>query len=67
MNGKAPADFLRTHQTCPGENREPESSLLKEFQIIWAPVTLSRLKPGTGVTTSSEIVNFTITTHIAGC
>jgi len=30
-------------------------------------VTLSRRKPGTGVTTSYEIVNFGITTHIGGC
>jgi len=36
----------------PSFRRKPESRFFKHLQNRWTPVTLSRQKPGTGVTTS---------------
>jgi hypothetical protein len=36
----------------------PESVFFEHLQNVGIPVTLSRQKPGTGVTTSNEAVNF---------
>jgi hypothetical protein len=43
----------------PGSSpvQAPESSILKSLRIFWTPVTLSRRKPGTGVTTFYESVS----------
>jgi len=40
-----------------GPGQAPESSLFTDLQNTWTPVTLSRRKPGTGVTTFYEAVN----------
>jgi hypothetical protein len=42
----------------PSFRRKPESRFFEQLQDVWTPVTLSRRKPGTGVTTSCEAVNF---------
>jgi len=41
----------------PSFRRKPESGFFEHLQNRWTPVTLSRRKPGTGVTTSSEAAN----------
>jgi len=53
---KTPFPSFRLNETCPGENREPESSKIRQLESFWTPVTLSRRKPGTGVTTFFETV-----------
>ena len=39
-----------------GPGQAPESSLFIDLQNTWTPVTLSRRKPGTGVTTFYEAI-----------
>jgi len=54
--GKRPfPSFRRIPDRGPGQ--APESSLFTDLQNTWTPVTLSRRKPGTGVTTFYEAVN----------
>ena len=45
-----PARRTRLWQAGRGPGQAPESSLFIDFQSTWTPVTLSRRKPGTGVT-----------------
>jgi hypothetical protein len=49
--GKSLFPSFRLNETCPGENREPESSVFSLLRILWTPVF-------TGVTASYETVNF---------
>jgi hypothetical protein len=49
--GKSLFPSFRLNETCPGENREPESSVFSSLRILWTPVF-------TGVTASYETVNF---------
>ena len=39
-----------------GPGQAPESRFFEHLQNVWTPVTLSRRKPGTGVTTFCEAV-----------
>jgi hypothetical protein len=42
----------------PSFRRKPESSEMKFLKSFWTPATLSRRKPGAGVTTCHEIIFF---------
>jgi hypothetical protein len=59
MSRKTPF-FVIPANPGSGPGQAPESSLFRDLQNLWTPVTLSRRKPGTGVTTFYEPIKIDV-------